>query len=673
VNFIKNKANLVGLMLFGLVLGLAYYRWFTPTPIIGGDWPYFFNETIKEFPFSVPSWNTWRANGLGGTNQIYFLQIFENFTTSFVNWFNIPWVLVYKILWFGLFLVLGVFSSMYLLKIILQSRPLWVRLIAPIIFVSNTYALMVADGGQMGVLLSYSLSPLVLATFIKLINTQGDRVKKLEQGLVCGLILSAQVMFDPRIAYLTMIASFIYFVFNFLSNKNSFSKFLYSIVFTFIIPGIITILIHAVWILPYILSKQSFANNFGEAYSGVGIVKFLSFASFSQTLSLLHPNWPENIFGKVYFMKPEFLIIPIVAFSSLFFLQKIKDSNNKIIYFCILGLLGAFLAKGSNPPYGEIYLSAFSNIPGFILFRDSTKFYVFVTLAYSVLIPFGLEKLSTKFSKVKLIVPILFIFFWLFTINPAILGQLSGTFRNHEVPQEYLLLKDFLNGQPDFSRTFWVPRQNRFTFYSDMHPSVEAVSLFKASSNEEIINKLKKEDARKYLEKLAIKYVIIPYDPMADIFQKDRKYDDSSYKNLINDLNKVKWLKKINGFEKIAVFQTPEKNDHIYLMNGKVISNKMITPYHYQVTVNMEKSTELIFSESYNPYWIIKEDRNISYSKKTLDNLNSFKLNKIGTYSFEIYFSQENYYTFGRIISISTLFMILLFFVLLKKEILLHN
>ena len=33
-------------------------------------------------------------------------------------------------------------------------------------------------------------------------------------------------------------------------------------------------------------------------------------------LSLLHPNWPENLFGKVYFLQPEFLILPILAFSA---------------------------------------------------------------------------------------------------------------------------------------------------------------------------------------------------------------------------------------------------------------------------------------------------------------------------------------------------------------------
>ncbi len=672
MNFVKNIKNAIWVFIFVLILGLVYYRWFTLTPVVGGDWPYFFNETIREFTLTVPPWNTWYGNGLGGTSPIYFLQIYQNFTIFLSNSLNIPWIIIYKISWFGVFIVSSIFSSIFLLKTIFPNSNLWMKLIASLIFVTNTYVLMVADGGQMGVLLSYSLAPLVLASFIKLVKIFGNRVRKLEQGLVCGLILSAQVMFDPRIAYLTMLGVFVYFVTKFWIDKKNISKILNLIIYIFIIPVVSTVLIHAIWVLPYILIKQNFASNFGEAYSGVGIVKFLSFASFSQTLSLLHPNWPENIFGKSYFMKPEFLIIPIIAFSSLFFINKLKESKKEIIYFCILGLLGAFLAKGANPPFGEIYLKAFSNIPGFILFRDSTKFYALTILAYSVLIPFVLERVSNKFSSIKFIVPIIFIFFWLFTINPAILGQLRGTFRSHEVPQEYLSLKDFINNQPEFFRTLWIPRQQRFTYLSNSHPPVEAIPLFKASSSAEIINKLRQKDAQKYLEKFAIKYVIVPYDSMGEIFQKDRKYDEMSYKNLIEDLNGIRWLKKVDGFGNIAVFQTPQYNDHVSVLDGKVISSKMITPYNYQVTVSTDKPTKLIFSESYDPYWQLRNGET-SNSKRTSENLNSFELTKTGTNTFQIYFMQEDYYSFGRIISVSALFVILLFLFMYRKLVLLRN
>ena len=66
----KNKLNIVSIFIFGLILTLVYYRWFTFGPIIGGDWPFLFKETLKEFHLFVPYWNTWQGNGLGLTNPI---------------------------------------------------------------------------------------------------------------------------------------------------------------------------------------------------------------------------------------------------------------------------------------------------------------------------------------------------------------------------------------------------------------------------------------------------------------------------------------------------------------------------------------------------------------------------------------------------------------------------
>jgi len=74
-----------------------------------------------------------------------------------------------------------------------------------------------------------------------------------------------------------------------------------------------------------------------------------TYSKFENTISLLQPNWPENIFGKAYFMRPEFLILPMLAFSALLFIHKAqKEKRELIVFFVIIGLLGAFLAKGRD-------------------------------------------------------------------------------------------------------------------------------------------------------------------------------------------------------------------------------------------------------------------------------------------------------------------------------------
>ncbi len=462
-----SKQNSFSTCCFLLLLVSIFNPWFLNKEIIGGDWPYFFSETLKGFTLFPPVWSLVHGNGLGGTILTYYLDQYLYFTSYLTtNILHMPWVIGYKLFWFGFFIALSIFSSIYLLKTIFSRSRFWQMGVAALIFTTNTYILMVVGGGQMGVVLAYSIAPLVLMRFIKLIDFQISRPKadqplaeNIKYAIIAGLILAAQVMFDPRIAYLSMIAVVAYYLIN---------KFqIVSILYTFVIPIGIAVLLHSYWIFPLLVTRTL---PIPEGFVSVSGFKFFSFADFSHALPLLHPNWPENIFGKIYFLQPEFLIIPILAFSSLLFTK-----NKTILFFSFIGLLGAFLAKGANPPFGEINQWLFQYIPGMNMFRDPTKFYLLVALSYSVLIPFSLSKivdgilsikyhvLSIKIGSVFYLVPAAFIIFWVFSIHPAIFGQLKGTFEKHEVPKEYIELKDFLYNQPDFFRTLWIPRKNKKT------------------------------------------------------------------------------------------------------------------------------------------------------------------------------------------------------------------
>lgn len=674
----KNKVSLFSIFLFVLIFISIFYKWFFQSEIIGGDWPYLFKESLSRYSFFVSAWNTWQGNGLGGTNPIYFLQSFEYLTVFIATLFHISWPVVYKIFWFGLFIVLSIFSSFYLINTIFKKLVLWQKLLAVTIFTTNTYILMLVDGGQMGVALSYAVAPLVLARFMKLIdyltvsnkNFQfpllgGQAIFNFKLALLAGLALSLQVVFDPRLAYITIIAVAIYTLFKI---KKNILNVLFLIFYIFIIPSLVVLLLHIFWILPFLIFSQNICERFCDAYTGVGIVKFLSFSTFSQSLSLLHPNWPENIFGKVGFMRPEFLAIPIFAYMSLLF---VNNNKVKILFFALLGIVGAFLAKGANPPFGEVYLWLYENVPGFMLFRDPTKFYLLVALSYSILIPYGLWKISEKVLSIKnktlsksyvyFLVPFSFLIFWSVSIHPAILGQLGGTFKKHEVPKEYVELKDFLYKQPEFFRTLWVPSQHRFVFVSKIHPAVEAGALFNATISAEIIENLKKPESQEYLSSLAIKYVLVPYDNLGTIFQKDRKYDQEQYLSVVRGLESIPWLKKIDEFGKIQVFEIPSVKDHFWLTgNGGNISYKMLSPTHYLLNVSLPSSQKLIFSEKYNPSWAVKIDNEIIKSQRTSNNLNSFELKK-GDYNLEIIFLQDKLYNYGRTISLFTLLTIMIF------------
>src|SRR5438270_9149379 len=110
----KRKANILLSAFLIILLFFIYKSWFILPQIIGGDWPYYSPQILKDLVFPPIAWVFWQGNGLGGIDVTYSLHIYEHFTVLLGALLHIPWTITYKIFWFGLFLVLTIFSTNYL-------------------------------------------------------------------------------------------------------------------------------------------------------------------------------------------------------------------------------------------------------------------------------------------------------------------------------------------------------------------------------------------------------------------------------------------------------------------------------------------------------------------------------------------------------------------------------
>lgn len=656
--------NILSLCFVSTLIVTIYYKWFIYPDVIGGDWPYFYSATLKETPFLPPSWHEIFGNGLGGISPVYGLQAFLYATIYLSNIFLIPWQLMYKIFWFGLFIFLSIFSSIVFLKKICKSPSLLQILTATIIYTTNTYILLVVGGGQMGVGLAYAVLPLVIGYFFHLIDQALENKSEIKTSIIASLILALQIMFDPRISFLSMIAVGLYVIFRFrLTKKYLFSLFFY----VGVVPLSVACFLHASWILPSIIFHTSPTQDLGTAYTSVSSLKFFSFADFSHSFSLLHPNWPENVFGKVSFLFAQFLLLPIIAYSALFFVSKKKSPQ--ILFFAFLGIVGSFLAKGMQMPFGEINSFLFEHIPGFFLFRDPTKFYIFIAISYTVLISYSVEKTSSLFGKSwKIYIPFfIFIMYWIYLIFPAPLGKLGTTFTYHSVPSEYQKFASFLSKDKNTYRILWLPKQHRFSFYSNSHPAVEAQPLLNAKNVTELVKRLQSDKTEKYLQDINVKYVVIPYDPDGEIFFKDRKFDKKQYEKTIHDVKKIQWLKPVSGYTTLAIFEVPNTKTHTWLENNGSIVEKRISTDSYLVTITTDKPTKVVFTESYSPFWIATVNGKNIHAKRNKNNLNIFEVSNIRTYTMKITFIQKDVYLLGWVISGITLLACISFLLYEKR------
>lgn len=655
------------------VLLFIYRNWLLSTALVGGDLGYLYKEQFSSYSFIPTAWET--LYNLGNANTaILWAGILQHF---YIN--TLGKILDYNTIVLIGFLVpillIGSLSTYFLIKETATKHPFFISL-GILVYMTNTYILMAAGGGQIQIALSYAFAPFVILQFMKLILYFKEEkiklfsAKQIKLSFIAGLVVAIQMMFDPRMVYITMIAVGIFYLVQtqFKFSKKGLTAVFISLMYIFLIPLSILVLLHAIWIFPTLLFRQNPIQEMGSAFNSLGAVKFFSFAQFENSLSLLHPNWPENIFGKVGFMRAEFLAIPIFAYCGLLYIKHIKTPKI-ILFFALIGLLGAFLAKGANDPFGGVYLWLFDNFPGFVMFRDPSKFYLLVALSYSVLVSFSLWQLwqHVKVFKLNILLIAVFLLIWLFTLHYAVLGQLGGTFKIRNIPQGYQELVSFINSKPGFFRTLWVPALQRFGFYSNTHPAILGADFLGKYSLKDLIKELSKPQTEKVVQESGIKYVIVPFDSEGEIFIEDRKYSQKQDTYFRQEMKKISWLKFEESIGGNDIYRVNNSKDRFWQYGlTKPLSWQMIDPTHYKVNTNGLTGKRLIFSEAFNPNWQLIAGGKQLPSQRFDKRFNSFEIPE-GETTVDISFKPQMWVQIGALISTITLVLVVGVLGLLRK------
>lgn len=671
MKFIK-KINIEFLLLVPTIVLILYSlrKWFTFQKLSAGDWIYLFPESYAQItPFAA--WD-WRNFGLGSTTvPTLWLEAYTSFTAQFLPY--IPWELYERVFWFFPFLIFSILSTFYLSHFLFRNK--YQAIFSSLIYTFNTYSILLISGGQMGVALAYSFFPFVFLSLIK--TTEGITLKRI---IITGILLSILTMFDLRISYIFFVSAFILFLFKFLKRE----KFSFSALLGLTASVLLSFLIHFFWVLPLVLIGENPVSKFDDAYSSISAIRFFSFSFIENSISLLHPNWPENLFGKVYFMRSEFLILPIIAFSSLPFLVKEKNYiKSWIVYLVILCLVGIFLAKGSNNPFGFINEILYKYLPGFVMFRDPTKWYLLIALSYSILIPYSLGKIHdriTDLSKARLktlsvgsFLALILLAYFLFLIRPFWSGQVKGTFNPAPIDKEYIDFKDYINSKATFFRVLWIPRPHRFSYKSSDTPAVFLNELFGVSSLDKNLRLFGDDETLRALQDASIKYVVVPI-ATSEKFLADSEFGPKDQTKIRKVLENTRWLRKVSGFNSLGVFEVPAPKSHFWIekSDGSQISLtnfNRFSAFRYKVNLStIQEKALLIFSEKYDKNWTAYYGNNEIIRSKPYKGLNSFIITDPSQTVVEIYYEPQDWVWIGLGISAITLTLsIILLGLRLKK------
>lgn len=568
MNFLKNvyrtyfeEGRGIGWIYLLLALTvMSHWQWLDPfATFTHTDWVAWSTQAAKEAWSSQGAWIN--SFNLGAPNvQINFYGC------------TVIWSLIANL---GFSLDLAIWLT-YLLPILLMSflspYALARKLIknnliafAVAMFYGTVIYFLARQDSQLPMVLIFSLTPIVLLRLIR--ATETNRFK---DWLIFALLLWLSSLYELRVTTIAVVILTIFFLGLHITELKKYVK-------NICIVGIIFVGLSLFWLLPTVLGGIS-SNVSSIADTGVWGSQLFD---LKHALTISDSSWTGGIPNEVFVsqaVKWWLWLLPVLAFSAPLFSNYFgKKEKRHIACFLVISLLGIFLTKESAPPFGSVYAYLYSHLPGFNFYREASKFYLITGIGYLGLIGYTLLGLSRhlraggttrKLLYYGAIVAISLIA--VVNLKPFVFEDFNGMIKSRTIPASYATINNFVNAQPGYFRTFWLPTAAPWGTYSNAHPKVSAVDMVgsgnpwndyltpsetKLPNYQAVTTFLKDPEASSLLDAMSVKYVIVP---LRDTANQDDQFPwyGNNRQYFTDTLGSLPWLKQLNlNTPGVAVYQ----------------------------------------------------------------------------------------------------------------------
>lgn len=514
------------------VIAVVFNSWFLNFGVrTAGDWSFLLDvtsDTLRRFYFSI-----WLSDNQFGRVLI---DAGQAPTYAIYGWLShylgTSYALNERLIHLWPAVIFAVFGSYFLAKYIFKDRT--TAALGSLVYAANTYYLALLTG-HLTLAGAYAFAPLVILFYLKAIGS-----RDIVQILLCALTFAVSGAYEPRsatiLAGILALLAVYHFLFIYMPRHKLTVASVLTTLSIYAAPFVLFGLMNLYWLL-----GLKYA---GGAAAGGGVIESSLFGNeffnISQTLTLMHPFWSGGIIQPfiLHHIPVYFWLIPMVAIAGF----ALNRHNKAVLFFMILGILGILLSKQSDGPFPSLYYWLFTNVPGFNLFREASKFYVLITLSYAILIPALFWYVKSKYRNKYLTVAVFAGLSMLFLPNliPVATNKIGATFAERAIPQQYVEVNELLN-EDEYSRILWVPQKSRWGLASATHPTVSGSKLLSeswkgleggyakqsnATNTDEIASMLSQNYMPVMLSNGGIKYVVVPMRDIANSDNFYRSYND---------------------------------------------------------------------------------------------------------------------------------------------------
>ncbi len=369
----------------------------------------------------------WQDDGLGFVNLFSIPRIVVSAFVNLLHENEVPAVKAQQLIYFLLILI-ALFSVFLLCGSLLPEMPRITGFFASFLYVFNLFFLtQVLQRFIFELFFLWSYLPLFLFLWYSWLSTR--KLKYLILFLVSNFFYSSIYVIIASIFALWVPAVILW------TRDHK--------LFPALIAGGLWLTSTMWWSYPLATTKDNpFSQFLGSPQNIVSLVDVSKYFPSSEIMLLKQKYFfaSETIWYKYFSAKPIISISwMLLAFLVLGLFVSVRLKNGKLLILWLI--VGWFLVKGANPPFGlEFYSWLFKYFPFTVVLRNSyEKLGVVFLLPYCLLVAVGLTKISFRMIRIIVLFIICFVL-----IRPLWTGQVIAGFQV-DVPQSYSQANAYLN------------------------------------------------------------------------------------------------------------------------------------------------------------------------------------------------------------------------------------
>lgn len=591
----------------------------------------------------------------------------------------------------------------------------------------NPYTVSLWHGAvyTLGAALTYSLAPLIIGQLLKLLNHPYSNKNIIILSLYLGIASFTFWLFAPLALLLSL-----YLILQLLFNYRSINQFIKKVFLLILIyVPLISFMLFSI-LFEYFNSTGNnnsvFQPTFGNQQGGLWYQILMLFSWGIYTVWKPRAMYP---FYKYYFTLPYIastlsiyglvllgilngirknatIFVTNILYRSNKLVFKLSLTSKQIICYIILLFSSLFLAKGPQPPFGELFLLLYNNVPFFSVFRTADiRFGFSVIICLTILLLLISKYIHSLILPISIIIIIVVQNQFFFTGQAVHGKEIPNEFYDHiiSISSNTLQVANHINSNSgEFGYVLPIPAVEYGTYKidegyhlgQDLLPKIIKLPFLYLSQSNGIYSKtynkldvaLKNNDIDVIVQ-YPIKYFLVRYD-----------YTCESCSSITEDtLSKISALTFQN-----SQFKVYRNTYQPKLINGNNVSYSIINPVTYRVHIkNISTPQDIYFLSSFDKHWNIylssKYYSNVSIgyiSKKPIlkkshneylgfanqwtissEDIkkqfpsNSYTTNDDGSINVDlvIFYTPQSWFILSLMVSIGTL--ILMYFILRRKHI----